>query len=718
MRAVVFFRWRIGALLVSLCLATPAKAEKHALLIGVSTYPNFSQDLQLEGPANDVQLMREVLIANGFHKEHIRVLAEKATNVDGLPTRALIFGELKSIADKAKTDDFVYLLFGGHGTQQPTRLGKLPPEPDGLDELFLPRDAGSWDDKIGHVHNALVDEELGRAINAIRAKGAFVWAVFDSCHSGNVTRGGGESGRIRERKIDPVRSLHIPQKAMLAAVAKAQKELTKTRGGDGPIGAKSGAINSGVDKAGFGGFVYYYAAQSNESTPEKDIPEGHEESKPYGLFTYSLAQVISANPGITYRQAGERILQLYAATNLRSPTPLFEGSGLDAPLFGQAVGDVVRQWKVIPKNGTFEISGGAMHQFGKGAVFAVLPNAAASDGDVVGYVGADKVGMTYSTLVAIPWKGVAALNADDVPRDAVVRLVDPALNLSLRVGLPEEKMSKIVGSVFEKLRKSRSDGLRIEWVAPSQAADIRLALKDGQLWILPSDGFWTKTGDAKTPSIALNKSERELELILAGTLQKVAKVTNLMRIAGNSQSGPIGGKLNMRLSVTRIKTGKKEEISAGTVPRLAAGDKLQLVVRNDNLKAVDITVLAIDSLYGITLLYPLSSTEANRINSGSTLIMPGEGETPIEMDGKTGGLESIVVIAVAEQPFSTMTNLGFLAQEGVVRTRGIKVADTATTIEALFADASDGGQRTRGLKRETAIGSTAIQLFRYRAVPR
>ena len=682
-----------------------AVAENHALLIGVSNYPSLDKSLQLEGPANDVQLMRDLLKTTGFAESHIRVLADGVAGAAAQPTRAAILGELDGLADAAKKGDFVYLQFGGHGTQQPSRPGKVPVEADGLDELFLPRDVGQWDGDVGSVKNALVDEELGRAISAIRAKGAFVWAVFDSCHSGNVTRGGAVRDGVRERKASP-QALGVPQQALDAARAGS----LKTRGG--AASGEGGALKSGAAQDGMGGFVYFYAAQSNETAPEMRLPDGAADRKPYGVFTFFLAQVIAANPGISYRQAGERVLQLYAARNTRNPTPLFEGSGLDAPLFGQQPGDSIRQWKLGAKNGAFEIAAGALQQFGEGALFAVFPNAAAKAGEAIGTLVASKVEVTRSTLTAQAGDGKPALKAESLPRDATVRLVDPALKLSLRVALPVDAQRGNIAKVLDKLKAAPAPGLAIEWVAAGESADLRLAVADHRLWLLPPDSAWIKTGAAKTPSIALDKSPEELQQTIAANLQKVAKVSNLSRLSGQMLSGRLATKLDLSVEVVRSATGKKEEIAGGTIPTLAAGDKLRFVIRNNHSQPIDVTLLGVDSLYGIAALYPLPS-EVNRLNPRDVLTIPAANEAPIELDGQTEGQESIVLIAVEAKPSSPTSDLRFLEQEGVLRERG--GASGGSTIESLFADARDGGQRSRGAMRGAAIDSTTMRVFSYRA---
>lgn len=84
------------------------------------------------------------------------------------------------------------ILLSGHGSQRPDNDfdNLIDPEPDGLDEIFCladidcPATEGS-----PFASNALTDDELRVAISSIRKKGAFVWIIVDSCHSGSAVRG-------------------------------------------------------------------------------------------------------------------------------------------------------------------------------------------------------------------------------------------------------------------------------------------------------------------------------------------------------------------------------------------------------------------------------------------------------------------------------------------------------------------------------------------------
>ena len=184
------------------CLAGSAQARNYGFLVGVSNYPNLPKKFQLDGPDNDVRLMKSVLRQLKVEERDIKVLHSSNRKT---PTRNNIVAGLRELAQKTKRNDFVYLYFAGHGSRQPARAGDED-EDDHLDEIFLPQDVGSWNDEIGTVERAITDNELHDLIRDIRANGTFVWAVFDSCHSGTMLR---SLSRIKWRKV-PQSALGIP----------------------------------------------------------------------------------------------------------------------------------------------------------------------------------------------------------------------------------------------------------------------------------------------------------------------------------------------------------------------------------------------------------------------------------------------------------------------------------------------------------------------------
>ena len=226
---------------VSLVLALPVFAkDNHALLIGAATYPNLDERYWLNGPTNDVLLVRDYLLGSApipFSAGNITVLAD---GIEGAPdpTLAAIQDAMAGLADRVGPDDFVYLHFSGHGSQMPAM--DADSEPDGLDEVFLPVDVGVWDDTIGRVPNVLVDDEIGRMIQAIRDKGATVWAVFDTCHSGTITRAAPVRDKILYRRLG-AQALGVPSDVI-------REDRPRSIGGDRetPLGLTGKAVTRSI----------------------------------------------------------------------------------------------------------------------------------------------------------------------------------------------------------------------------------------------------------------------------------------------------------------------------------------------------------------------------------------------------------------------------------------------------------------------------------------
>jgi hypothetical protein len=209
----------------------PAPARKgaglRALLVGVTKYDHLTRDHHLAGPANDVRLMRRLLQKQfRFPPANIVTLTEEQSTQTRRPTRANIEREFHQLAEQVREGDQVVILLPGHGGRQPEQVPPDPedPEPDGIDEIFLPADVSSWRGFPERVPNAIVDNEIGIWLRAITAKRAYVWAIFDCCHSGTMTRG---SEVVRE--LPP--GMLVPREELEKARQRAARRQGTTRGG-------------------------------------------------------------------------------------------------------------------------------------------------------------------------------------------------------------------------------------------------------------------------------------------------------------------------------------------------------------------------------------------------------------------------------------------------------------------------------------------------------
>jgi len=698
---------KVTMLLLALAAAAPAIAQQRlALLVGVSSYPKQpdGRDISLVGPKNDVRLMQRVLAERGFKPGDIVSLADGVTGA-GDPTRAAIVSALEGIGKKAGKGDFVFLFFAGHGSQQPARnIGPANPEPDGLDETFLPRDVGRWDGGKGTVQNALVDDEFDTYITAIRNRGAFVWAVFDSCHSGTVTRSVVNDPEIRTRELKPA-DLGVPREAMAKAQSDAVKALPATRGGPQPeAGALGKAAKVGADA---GGFVAFYAVQSSELEKEQRLPEGHPDRQAHGRLAFTLSRVLAMNRGMSYRQAGQQLLQLYAAANYLDTTPLIEGAGgsLDAPVFGDREAARVMQWRVVRDGGNLKVDAGAVHQLGEGAVFAVLPDAVASDDKALGFLSASKVEIYQSMVVPTEYKGKPKLDPAKIPEGSFARLLSANQSVDIRVALPPAATGK-AKSVLDRLSKAQTPGMRVTWTQPKDGGDIRLFVREEKLWILPPGGELFVDGPNRTHSIDLQaNSEQQVNDKLVEALRAIGKAINLTRLSAQTSSTPVGRSVDVGIYYTR--GGKRERVTPEKVPRFRDGDLVEVEATNGHTRSVDISIFVIQSDFEIQQLYP----ERGR----NVPIEPSKKPFPLErfqVSAKTTGQEAMLFIITETQSGSERPDFSFLAQKGVERTRGGATAgdDLAETMRSIGFEP----EKTRGMAVSRATtDKTSMRLFRF-----
>lgn len=340
--------------------AQPALAELRALLIGVSNYDDTAID-DLRGPQNDVRLLAETMRMRGAHD-----IAIVADGVDGgvRPTRAAIISAFEALAGRASAGDLVYIHMSGHGTQQRDVSGD---ETDGWDEVFLPADATKADRATGTIPNALIDEDIGAAIDAIRQSGADVWFVLDSCHSGSGLRAA-ETG-VSSRFVDP---------AVLGIEGEAAARIGSGRTSAAPFDGDRGT------KEPSGGLLAFYSAQSSEVAREIDFGDGKNGEAWYGLFTAKLAARMQSPAAMNYRQLFQAVMSDMATSSIpasaRLQTPLWEGTFIDAPVFGGAAVAGVRQYAI-----DFDtLEAGTLHGLGVGTLVALYADAAAAPDDQIG----------------------------------------------------------------------------------------------------------------------------------------------------------------------------------------------------------------------------------------------------------------------------------------------------------------------------------------------
>lgn len=305
-----------------------AQAEVRALLVGVSVYPHLPGQ-QLDGVVNDLRLMRNVVGRLGVRPDKVTELSE-AAGPAMWPTRSRILQALDQLAQASGPGDWAVVYFAGHGAQVPqtpvTRRGHA--EADGLDEVFLPRDTTRWVPARGVVDGAIVDDEFGRLLDAIRARGAYVWAVFDTCHAGDITRAGGpaEDGAPVWRRVT-AGELGVDLSSAQAALERRQwRDRRQQAGAPHPDAApaRAGRKTAAPLRAAAPQTVAFFASQADEPAAEEWFvdPLDGQTRRRFGVFTYLLHRAIVHGPD-SFAGLARAVEEGYQDRPF--PTPQFSG---------------------------------------------------------------------------------------------------------------------------------------------------------------------------------------------------------------------------------------------------------------------------------------------------------------------------------------------------------------------------------------------------------
>lgn len=665
---------------------TASSRTYHAVLVGVTAYPELPPVATLVGPNNDAALVRDFLRSSApvtFEDGNITVLADGLEGAVS-PTKQAIRDALAALAGTVANGDFVYLHFSGHGSQQPT----IDPqnEVDGMDEIFLPRDTGMWVDRTKGVPNAYIDKEIRGDLKAIRDRGAFIWAVFDCCHSGTMTRDVSMMNEeVTERKLD-FATLGIPEEEM--AAAQAQAGATRGLGAGEPrqnaLGFTGDAVATGAAAIAPGGMVAFFAAQTVETTPELPLPRGAEDATRLGLFTYTLFSKIAENPALSYRQLGQSVLQAYSAANRQRPTPLFEGD-LDRPIFGTSIEEAIHQWPIRVSATGAEIPAGKLHRLAEGSRLAVLPSPASPIEDAVGYLEVAAAKNLTSRLVPVEHEGMPAPSLADLPPNAYARLTELAIEFELVVARPGgegefAEETAMVNALLDRIVEEETSPVNLRFVAANDPADLRIAVMsetdvgimiadqrrgeevaaaraslstEPRIWLLPPSAELSLEPGYRPPSIPIGDGSAEDILArLSESLVMIFRATNLSRLAAASDFRP--EEVSVGFNILRAETGVLEPLQPATVPRVHPDDQVHIEARNASSKPVDINVLYVGSDYSISHMY------AERLHGGAELDLP-----LLAFTDSSFGIERMIVVLSEAKPQTPVEDLSFLQQIGV-----------------------------------------------------
>jgi Caspase domain len=653
---------RYSWLCLSLALgmyAPQSMAIQRALLVGVSELVNQPQSLWLQAPRNDVILMRDTLLRQGFNAADISVLADGVDDAP-LPEAAQIHEALARLLKASQSGDFVMLYFSGHGTRM-RDTAKLYQEPDGLAENFLTRDTRSIASTGGAMlGGGIRDVEFDGWVKAFLAKNVFVWAVFDTCSAASMTRGG-DTRDTANASNDEVRFRGVSASQLLASNVPLAKSVYA------PV------TKEAVPKARY---VAFFASESHQITPELRLPRKGRDARLHGLLTWAVAEAFNRRPD-TWRDLYHGVLNVYPPVidelerrfpNREMPSPVAEGS-LDFKLFSnQELSASTRPvWPALRIGSVLTVKNGLLDGLESQQNVRVL--AVQSNGTSLTAEGRLKMVELNTARLDVP-SGLAALTSASswaitpMSEPTAVSLKvrsDNALPLGLSLDYPVSVKRVGDGAFDVQVSAAAPSGYRVEVLQSSLAGAA------------PSSVHTLADANA-----------------LQQRLQAMAQWKWLAHITDLAKKTDLDG-FSATLEVSeggRVVRSERLQATRAAKP-LGPSEQAHLVVRNTSGLSIDLVITELDDRGALRTLYPERSSESNRFERG-TRQTPSFKRFPLSANAvKSGG--RLVVVAGLAQPQSSPRLFGVNVREAAsdVQIRGHLTPDKERQVFASLLRWSD-----------------------------
>ncbi len=627
--------------------ATGGVPPLRALLVGCDEYPYLREDLgpelyerdvRLHGPLNDVQLMRSTLErVCALEPERTEVLAGWGAERTR-PTRANILAALERLRAAAGPGERVVVYLAGHGSQQRVQRDKGLEEPDGLDEIFLPADVRQAKQELGYVPNSLRDDELGAALRAIRDAGAEVLLLVDACHSGGLLRGGvsNPDDGVRMRGLDP-------------ALLGVRPEPAHERPAAGPAPLQRGWIGSASNER----ISALYGAQSYGRAPEMPAPRGGREI--HGLFTYVLCQELERSGGAgSYQELSERVVSAYQAFPCGLTVPSAEGD-LARGLTGGVVSGARLLCGLRGADPWLQL--GRLAGVERGLVARVFKRR--GDERPIARVEVREAGLFDARARLLEGElPEGLLFPAEVERRSYgdwrlpVAVVDARGRAFSGAALPAELRDFLARSPerFPRVEPAAADW----WLVcgpPAAGADVGelLGLRPGA-----SAGGFDFFG-VRAAS-------------LGADLERIQKARVLCDYAASDLTSGWTGELELVLE-RKPPRGRPQRLGRDAV--LHPGDQIRIALDKRSARIFDVNVFYVDANYRLVQLFP-QGEQTPRLDAavrGEKVLTRDEHGEWLTIVDNALGLEHVLVFATPRAAESSVVDLSFLKQDGVLRGR-------------------------------------------------
>ncbi|WP_431125303.1 caspase family protein [Variovorax paradoxus] len=631
-------------------------AAQRALLVGVSELVNQPQSLWLQAPRNDVMLMREALLKQGFAAPDITVLADGVSGA-ALPESRAIHEALGRLLAQSKSGDFVLLYFSGHGARW--RDGtKRYQEPDGLAENFLARDVRGAVGVDTVLAGGVRDVDFDAWVQAFLARNVFVWSVFDTCAATSMTRSanaGAATATAEGPADDEVRWRGLRAAQLRGAAPTAMAE------------ASAPSAPPASERVARARYVAFFASESHQITPELRLPRKSRGAQPQGLLTWAVVGALERRPA-TWRELFDGVLSFYPPVidelaqrfpTRELPSPVAEGN-LDAQLFANsAVAASTRPvWRAQRSGDTLTLQAGLID--GLQPQQEVRLAATMEDGTVRSAQARLLQAEIDSARVAVP----PALRALSGAASWSAAPLAPPPALALRVRSDKGSLPP-----------------RMNLDYPASVVSAGHAPAPGEA---PADVRWTDLGAAgqriEVLSPALRSGSEAATQVLPDQAALRRRLEALARLKWWTQLSALGNGSSAQVdgleAVLEIWSGERlvrsepvQKAGASLLP-LRSGERAALSVRNASGHSIDMVVVGVDAQGGLRAVYPDDPGETNRFERG-TRDAPAAKRFELPWFDAPGG--RLLVLASTASPYSSPRLFGAGPVEAAapeVRVRG------------------------------------------------
>jgi serine/threonine protein kinase len=632
-------------------LGDVSAGKGRALLVGCDNYERFKHGLRdLQGPGNDVQLMRKLLLEQfHFAEEDIVVLADGG-GPERRPTRANIEREVGRMADSVQPRDRCLIYLSGAGARMPVDQGQDQAASERLTSVFMPVDAEVELGKEPQViHGAITSRDYAAWARPIVDKGAILWTIYDACHGG-----------------------------------------------------------FGSDLEWPPGAVFLYASEPAQETFEYRYPDllGERESRIHGVFTYTLYQILKQDQNLSYLELVKRIQSQYlgqytSQNSLRgrsTATPWLVGKDCGHVVLGPAPRERLSGLRLYEHaRGDLRLNAGSLQGITQGMILGVKQAAPGKDDAVAGYIQVTQVKDDSAEVRPCAYAGAPAVK--DLP---AINHCEPVYidygDTRLPVGLANTSFDNVqlqpeeLRKWADKLRPLVQDKVPLaRWTANPQLADVlvQISADSEAVYLIANTAAVAERSkprgleffaDSEGPPIFFGPLPVErLATDLKDILTRIARAQILLQLADRLESDQIEGDagLHVDLKLIRYRNDADQDGEPDWRDRaisLKSGEQVAFQVENHGSQAVDVTLLWIHADSSITPFVVLAGENALEKTYTTRRIK-------LEARSEFAGMEERMVLIAAPRK-GAAADFSFLADPDLSRARAaLKAGARERTLE-------------------------------------